>query len=143
MDPSLIPPGPIGPYAPPDAAVLRPLLARASLAPALEARIDSRATRLIEAIRSQAGLGGIEAVLRQYSLDTREGLALMVLAEALLRVPDDATADQLIEDKLGCRFVRPRAGRQQSSGHRLRLGVGLSIRVIGSRVKRPRVSWRG
>ena len=57
--------------------------------------------RLIEGIRAQAGgLGGIEDFLHAYSLSTRKGLALMVLAEALLRVPDAATADRLIEDKL-------------------------------------------
>ena len=47
------------------------------------------------------GFGGVEEMLREYSLSTKEGLALMVLAEALLRVPDAATADRLIEDKLG------------------------------------------
>ena len=46
------------------------------------------------------GLGGIEDFLHAYSLSTKEGLALMVLAEALLRVPDAVTADRLIEDKL-------------------------------------------
>src|SRR5262249_59224544 len=62
---------------------------------------DVRARRLIEGIRSHAGgLGGIEDFLHAYSLSTKEGLALMVLAEALLRVPDAATADRLIEDKL-------------------------------------------
>ena len=45
-------------------------------------------------------MGGIEDFLHAYSLSTKEGLALMVLAEALLRVPDAATADRLIEDKL-------------------------------------------
>jgi RHH-type proline utilization regulon transcriptional repressor/proline dehydrogenase/delta 1-pyrroline-5-carboxylate dehydrogenase len=56
---------------------------------------------LVETIRSRAGgLGGIEDFLHAYSLSTKEGLALMVLAEALLRVPDAATADRLIEDKL-------------------------------------------
>ena len=50
--------------------------------------------------RHAGGLGGIEDFLREYSLSTKEGLALMVLAEALLRVPDAATADRLIEDKL-------------------------------------------
>ena len=60
------------------------------------------ATRLIEAIRAESGgIGGINDVLREYSLSTREGLALMVLAEALLRVPDATTPDRLIEDKLG------------------------------------------
>src|SRR5262249_21335243 len=52
-------------------------------------------------IRAKAhGLGGVEDFLHAYSLSTKEGLALMVLAEALLRVPDTVTADRLIEDKL-------------------------------------------
>ena len=69
-----------------------------------EPRIDALATRLIEAIRSHAGgLGGIEDFLHAYSLSTQEGLALMVLAEALLRVPDADTTDRLIEDKLAGR----------------------------------------
>ncbi|TMJ05561.1 MAG: bifunctional proline dehydrogenase/L-glutamate gamma-semialdehyde dehydrogenase PutA [Alphaproteobacteria bacterium] len=89
------------PYAAPDEALAAALLGAAPRAPAAEARIDRQATRLVEAIRAKSGgLGGIEDFLREYSLSTREGLALMVLAEALLRVPDAATADRLIEDKL-------------------------------------------
>jgi RHH-type proline utilization regulon transcriptional repressor/proline dehydrogenase/delta 1-pyrroline-5-carboxylate dehydrogenase len=89
------------PYAKPDEQLAAALLAQAPREPAAEARIDRRATRLVEAIRAKSGgLGGIEDFLREYSLSTREGLALMVLAEALLRVPDSATADRLIEDKL-------------------------------------------
>ena len=77
------------------------LLAAASRGEDAEARIDARARRLVESIRSHSGgLGGIEDFLHAYSLSTKEGLALMVLAEALLRVPDAATADRLIEDKL-------------------------------------------
>src|SRR5689334_15330534 len=89
------------PYAPPDEALAQALLKAAPRAADAEARVDARATRLVEAIRAKSGgLGGIEDFLREYSLSTREGLALMVLAEALLRVPDAATADRLIEDKL-------------------------------------------
>jgi RHH-type transcriptional regulator, proline utilization regulon repressor / proline dehydrogenase / delta 1-pyrroline-5-carboxylate dehydrogenase len=89
------------PYAPPDEAIAARLLAAAPRDAAAEARIDRQATRLVAAIRAQSGgLGGIEDFLREYSLSTKEGLALMVLAEALLRVPDAATADRLIEDKL-------------------------------------------
>ncbi len=89
------------PYAPPDESIAAQLLAAAERAPQAEARIDARASGLIEAIRARTGgLGGIEDFLHAYSLTTREGLALMVLAEALLRVPDAATADRLIEDKL-------------------------------------------
>ncbi len=89
------------PFAPPDEALAAGLLADAARDDAAEARIDARAKRLIEAIRAKAGgLGGVEEFLHAYSLSTKEGLALMVLAEALLRVPDAATADRLIEDKL-------------------------------------------
>ncbi|OYW68035.1 MAG: bifunctional proline dehydrogenase/L-glutamate gamma-semialdehyde dehydrogenase [Bosea sp. 12-68-7] len=90
------------PFAQDDGEIAARLLAGARREPAAKARIDARATGLIDAIRSRkVGLGGIEELLREYSLSTREGLALMVLAEALLRVPDAATADRLIEDKLG------------------------------------------
>jgi RHH-type transcriptional regulator, proline utilization regulon repressor / proline dehydrogenase / delta 1-pyrroline-5-carboxylate dehydrogenase len=90
------------PYAADDAEIVASLLDDAPLDPAAEARIDERATRLVQAIRDNAGsIGGIEDFLREYSLSTKEGLALMILAEALLRVPDRETADALIEDKLG------------------------------------------
>jgi RHH-type proline utilization regulon transcriptional repressor/proline dehydrogenase/delta 1-pyrroline-5-carboxylate dehydrogenase len=89
------------PYAAPDEELAAALLDTAPREAAAEARIDKRATRLVEAIRQKSGgLGGIEDFLQEYSLSTPEGLALMVLAEALLRVPDSATADRLIEDKL-------------------------------------------
>jgi RHH-type proline utilization regulon transcriptional repressor/proline dehydrogenase/delta 1-pyrroline-5-carboxylate dehydrogenase len=89
------------PYAPPDETVAAQLLKGATRAPAAERWIDAYATSLIEGIRDRTGgLGGIEDFLHAYSLSTKEGLALMVLAEALLRVPDAATADRLIEDKL-------------------------------------------
>ncbi|QFT76670.1 bifunctional proline dehydrogenase/L-glutamate gamma-semialdehyde dehydrogenase PutA [Erythrobacter sp. THAF29] len=58
------------------------------------------AIALIEGARSQKA-SGIDAFLQQYGLDTEEGIALMCLAEALLRVPDDETADALIRDKIG------------------------------------------
>src|SRR3954469_8279446 len=90
------------PYAPDDRAIAPRLLRAARLDAACEARIDRTATRLIEAIRANDDpLGGVEDMLREFALSTKEGLALMVLAEALLRVPDARTADQFIEDKLG------------------------------------------
>jgi RHH-type transcriptional regulator, proline utilization regulon repressor / proline dehydrogenase / delta 1-pyrroline-5-carboxylate dehydrogenase len=90
------------PYAPDDRAVAVQLLEAAGLGTAQEKRIDRTATRLIDAIRSSDDrLGGIEDMLREFALSTKEGLALMVLAEALLRVPDARTADRFIEDKLG------------------------------------------
>ena len=86
---------------------------REPVVPAAEARIDALAAKLVEAIRSKTGgLGGIEDFLHAYSLSTREGLALMVLAEALLRVPDADTANRLIEDKLAAAdWSQPEATR--------------------------------
>ncbi len=89
-------------FAPDDGAIAGRLLEAVHLGAEQEARIDRTATRLIDAIRSSDdGLGGVEDMLREFALSTREGLALMVLAEALLRVPDAGTADRFIEDKLG------------------------------------------
>jgi RHH-type proline utilization regulon transcriptional repressor/proline dehydrogenase/delta 1-pyrroline-5-carboxylate dehydrogenase len=89
------------PYAPADEALAAALLDAAARPGEAETRIDARATRLVEAIRARSsGLGGVEDFLHAYALSTKEGLALMVLAEALLRVPDAVTADHLIEDKL-------------------------------------------
>ena len=97
------PPPPFSaPYAPDDAAIAGRLLAAAKLNPAQEARIDRSAARLVESIRvNDDPLGGVEDMLREFALSTKEGLALMVLAEALLRVPDARTADAFIEDRLG------------------------------------------
>src|SRR5277367_4992862 len=88
------------PFAPPDEDLAAALLADAARDADAESRIDIRAKKLVEAIRAKAGGVGIDDFLHAYSLSTKEGLALMVLAEALLRVPDAATADRLIEDKL-------------------------------------------
>ena len=88
-------------YAPADEAIAGVLLATAGRSASAEARIDARTRHLVEAIRARTGgLGGVEDLLHAYALSTKEGLALMVLAEALLRVPDADTADRLIEDKL-------------------------------------------
>jgi RHH-type proline utilization regulon transcriptional repressor/proline dehydrogenase/delta 1-pyrroline-5-carboxylate dehydrogenase len=88
-------------FAPPDEDLAAKFLADAARDGAAERRVDARARRLVEAIRAKTGgLGGVDDFLHAYALSTKEGLALMVLAEALLRVPDAATADALIEDKL-------------------------------------------
>ncbi|MBA4008774.1 MAG: bifunctional proline dehydrogenase/L-glutamate gamma-semialdehyde dehydrogenase [Erythrobacter sp.] len=68
------------------------------------AKVHPEAARLaIDLIQGARGkkASGIDAFLQQYGLDTEEGIALMCLAEALLRVPDAATADALIKDKIG------------------------------------------
>jgi RHH-type transcriptional regulator, proline utilization regulon repressor / proline dehydrogenase / delta 1-pyrroline-5-carboxylate dehydrogenase len=90
------------PLAPADEGLAADLIAAAQRSAAAQRRIDRHARRLVEAIRARTGgLGGLEDFLHEYALSTQEGLALMVLAEALLRVPDAATADRLISEKLG------------------------------------------
>lgn len=71
-------------------------------APASAAHAEARriAARLVEGARAHKA-SGLDAFLQTYGLGTDEGIALMCLAEALLRVPDAATADALIHDKLG------------------------------------------
>ena len=65
------------------------------------AALSLQATKLIQDVRKRDNASdSIDALLQQYSLDTQEGIMLMCLAEALLRVPDDDTADALIRDKL-------------------------------------------
>jgi RHH-type proline utilization regulon transcriptional repressor/proline dehydrogenase/delta 1-pyrroline-5-carboxylate dehydrogenase len=100
MSAATIPPF-VAPYAPREEDVVRRLVAETAGRADARTRVDEHARRLIEGIRAtQSTLGGVEDFLKAYSLSTKEGLAIMVLAEALLRVPDGATADRLIEDKL-------------------------------------------
>ncbi|MGA2054900.1 MAG: bifunctional proline dehydrogenase/L-glutamate gamma-semialdehyde dehydrogenase PutA [Bradyrhizobium sp.] len=119
-------------YAPEDAAIADRLLATARLSGDREARIDQTTTRLIEAIRSNDDpLGGVEDMLREFALSTREGLALMVLAEALLRVPDARTADRFIEDKLGeGDFIHHETRSSAFLVNASAWALGLSARVI-------------
>ncbi len=64
-------------------------------------RIEHMARNLVAEIRKQrTRTGGIDALLREYDLSSQEGVMLMCLAEALLRIPDTDTADRLIRDKL-------------------------------------------
>lgn len=83
-----------------DATALARLTAAHPIAASVRADASSRATRLVSDIRAQDRGGLMEVFLAEYGLSTAEGLALMRLAEALLRVPDDATVDALIEDKI-------------------------------------------
>src|SRR3954451_21518420 len=119
-------------YAPDDGALASRLLNTAGMSPAQDERIDGTASGLIGAIRaSDRGLGGIEDMLREFALSTREGLALMVLAEALLRVPDTRTADQFIEDKLGQGdFVHHETRSSAFLVNASAWALGMSARVI-------------
>ncbi|HEU4806563.1 MAG TPA: proline dehydrogenase family protein, partial [Nitrobacter sp.] len=131
MSPQLPPPFSV-PYAADDQAMATPLLAETRLTPEREARIDRTAQRLIDAIRrNDDPLGGVEDMLREFALSTKEGLALMVLAEALLRVPDAETADRFIEDKLGQGdFIHHETRSSAFLVNASAWALGLSARVI-------------
>ncbi|WP_411359882.1 bifunctional proline dehydrogenase/L-glutamate gamma-semialdehyde dehydrogenase PutA [Pseudidiomarina sp. YC-516-91] len=62
--------------------------------------VTERSAQLVKTVRERADGGGVDAFLQEYSLDTKEGIILMCLAEALLRIPDARTADALIQDRL-------------------------------------------
>ena len=85
-----------------ETATVRDLLARIPLDAGERAAVLSSAVDLVERARaSQKKQGVVESFLQEFSLGTREGLALMCLAEALLRTPDEDTRDRLIAEKIG------------------------------------------
>jgi RHH-type transcriptional regulator, proline utilization regulon repressor / proline dehydrogenase / delta 1-pyrroline-5-carboxylate dehydrogenase len=80
------------------------------------AKIRATAIQLVEAVRRNRGrVSGLDAFLQQYDLSSQEGVVLMCLAEALLRVPDKATADHLISDKLSAADWRSHLGTSDST----------------------------
>jgi RHH-type proline utilization regulon transcriptional repressor/proline dehydrogenase/delta 1-pyrroline-5-carboxylate dehydrogenase len=78
---------------------LRALLAQLGLDAEANTRIQTTARRLVEGVRARSK-GGIDAFLHEYGLSTQEGVMLMCIAEALLRIPDDDTQEALIRDKM-------------------------------------------
>jgi RHH-type proline utilization regulon transcriptional repressor/proline dehydrogenase/delta 1-pyrroline-5-carboxylate dehydrogenase len=85
-----------------ETATVRGLLARMPLDGAERAAVLASATGLVEHARASVKKQGVvESFLQEFSLGTREGLALMCLAEALLRTPDEDTRDRLIAEKIG------------------------------------------
>ncbi len=88
-------------YRAPEPDCVRALLPGAALSVDLAARARATAVSLVEALRAKGARGAVEALVREYDLSSMEGVALMCLAEALLRIPDPATRDALIRDKIG------------------------------------------
>ena len=94
--------------------VLKPLLDRASASPDSRQRILGHASGLLADLRAAQNRGWVNQFLQEYRLNSSEGVALLSLAEAFLRVPDPETADLLIADKLGDADWRAHAGRSNS-----------------------------
>ena len=101
-----------------ETALLPALLEQARLPDAQRERVAALAQRLAGALRARAPQAGreglVQALLQEYALSSQEGVALMCLAEALLRIPDAATRDALIRDKIGRGDWRAHLGRSPS-----------------------------
>jgi len=94
---------------------LRELLARARLPDDAAARVQAKARSLVEQVRaSPRTQAGMQSFLTEYDLSSQEGVLLMCVAEALLRIPDAATADKLIRDKLAQGDWERHVGRNKS-----------------------------
>ncbi|MCP4232499.1 MAG: bifunctional proline dehydrogenase/L-glutamate gamma-semialdehyde dehydrogenase, partial [Aestuariibacter sp.] len=83
-----------------EAIVLQNLVKQADFSAALRSEISLQAANLIKTVRQSSVPSIMENFLAEYGLTSKEGVALMCLAEALLRVPDSQTIDELIEDKI-------------------------------------------
>ncbi|HET6431968.1 bifunctional proline dehydrogenase/L-glutamate gamma-semialdehyde dehydrogenase PutA [Dyella sp.] len=91
------------------------LLDQAGLPPEEREQVIDRAAALVTRVRARAkDQSVVESFMRQYDLSSEEGVLLMCVAEALLRIPDTRTADKLIRDKLGDANWRKHLGRSES-----------------------------
>ncbi|HTR86846.1 MAG TPA: L-glutamate gamma-semialdehyde dehydrogenase [Reyranella sp.] len=88
-------------YRRPEPECLPPLIEAATLPAGKKAEARALAERLVHLMRAKGPGSGVEGLIHEYSLSSQEGVALMCLAEALLRIPDDETRDALIRDKIG------------------------------------------
>jgi len=90
------------------------LLDAATLSPAAAASAEALARALVEALRRKKRGSGVDGLVQEYALSSQEGVALMCLAEALLRIPDAATRDALIRDKIAPGDWRAHVGHSPS-----------------------------
>ena len=99
----------------PEAECMARLFGDARMAPEALARVCARARQLAEGVRAgRVRAGGVDALMHEFALGSAEGVALMCLAEALLRVPDAAGRDALIRDKLHARDWSAHVGHSPS-----------------------------
>ncbi|WP_156901726.1 bifunctional proline dehydrogenase/L-glutamate gamma-semialdehyde dehydrogenase PutA [Azohydromonas australica] len=98
-----------------EATAVAALMKEAALQPAQLSTTQALAARLAQGVRkSRLDAGGIDLLTQEFSLDSREGVALMCLAEAMLRVPDTETRNKLIRDKIVDQDWRAHAGNSPS-----------------------------
>ncbi len=95
--------------------LVKELAAEALLSPDDKKRVADLAKLLVAAVRAnRQAQGGIDAFMQEYSLSSEEGVVLMCMAEALLRIPDAETADKLIADKIGGKDWEGHLGQSES-----------------------------
>lgn len=108
--------GIVGNYSIDETEYLKELIALAQSDVAEYRLVTETATNLIKKVREQDdSVHMIDALLQEYSLDTQEGILLMCLAEALMRIPDKHTADALIHDKMSVADWQKHVGRSEST----------------------------
>src|SRR5690606_16879202 len=128
-----------------EVACVQALLPDATLPDALQAPIAELAKSLTQRLRDQQNGRGrakgrmpgkarrVQALMQEFSLSTQEGVSLMCLAEALLRIPDDATRDALIRDKVGDADWAAHLGRSRSLFvNATTWGLLLTDRLVGT-----------
>jgi len=98
-----------------ESTCVRQLLAQAEMSKEQVFTAQRLARRLVTKVREErTRASGVDALMHEFSLSSQEGIALMCLAEALLRIPDKATADRLIRDKIGKGDWRAHLGNSAS-----------------------------
>jgi len=102
-------------YLAPEQSVITQLIVDADISAQIRQNISSQAAQLVSDVRRQGKPSMMEKFLAEYGLTTKEGVALMCLAEALLRVPDSYTIDALIEDKISSGNWHSHLGSSNSS----------------------------
>ncbi|WP_455374240.1 bifunctional proline dehydrogenase/L-glutamate gamma-semialdehyde dehydrogenase PutA [Limibacillus halophilus] len=102
-------------YLPDEAEAVHYLAQQAGLSSEARKAISAEAAQLVRDLRARGSHGTMESFLNEYGLSTKEGVALMCLAEALLRVPDAETIDELIQDKIAPADWAQHLGHSSSS----------------------------
>ncbi|MFZ1989961.1 MAG: trifunctional transcriptional regulator/proline dehydrogenase/L-glutamate gamma-semialdehyde dehydrogenase, partial [Alphaproteobacteria bacterium] len=98
-----------------ETAILDEIIPKARLDVTEARQVERIARRLVEGVRAgRHRSGGVDALLQEYDLSSEEGVVLMCLAEALLRIPDIETRDELIREKIGSANWKSHLGHSDS-----------------------------
>ncbi|WP_024350229.1 bifunctional proline dehydrogenase/L-glutamate gamma-semialdehyde dehydrogenase PutA [Aurantimonas coralicida] len=131
-------------YGEDEAIVVKDLAARISLSEADRAAISAAGADIVRRVRRETSPSMMESFLAEYGLSTEEGVGLMCLAEALLRVPDAETVDELIQDKIEPSDWGAHLGHSSSSlVNASTWALMLTGRILDDDPSRPAAALRG